>query len=134
MKKLFPVFLCAAMLLTSCGEPNGDSESSAEITAETTVVVTTNESVQTDAAEPDTKSSITNAEKQTATTAGTAATTASKNNTPDPAPSGEELPIVGGDDDAVIPEKPAEGTKTAPAVPSEFDDDGVIELPIIPLR
>ncbi len=133
MKKLLPVFLCAAMLLTSCGEPNSDSESSAEITAETTAAVTTNESAQTDATEPDTKSTKTNAEKQTAATAGSAATTASKNNTPDPAPSGEELPIIGGDD-TVSPETPVEGTKTAPAIPSEFDDEGVIELPIIPLR
>ena len=133
MKRLLPVFLCAAMLLTACGEPTGDSESSVETIADavTNPAETTAAPEQSNDSAADSKAENDTADKQTATTAAVAATE-KKADAPVPSPSGEELPIIGGDNSTA--EKPDSAAQSEPAFPDDFEDDGVIELPVIPLR
>ena len=134
MKRLLPAFLCAAMLLTACGEPTGDSESPAVTTAASVTDAEETATVpeQTDDSGAVSGSEKTTADRQTATSSAPAETDAKHTDAPAPAPAGNDLPVIGGDDSSA--EKPGPAVQTEPAIVPEPDDDGVIELPVIPLR
>lgn len=135
MKRLIPFFLASALLLTGC--PGSEKQNESDTPAETTAAVTAapSEPAETETAVPadtdrqaDTKPQDSAETTSAATTAkppaGTAASAAQQQ---------DELPVIGGDsaDRAPAPQNPAE---SEPDDELTFNEDGVIELPIIPIR
>ena len=133
MKRLIPLFLASALLLTGC--PGNDKPTDSDPPAETTAAVTEapSEPAETEAAEQTDTTEQTTA--KTKKTSDSKETTAAET-TAKPAAGTEaqdELPVIGDDsgEPAPVPQSPSE-TESDAEIP--FNDDGVIELPIIPIR
>lgn len=133
MKRLIALFLASALLLTGC--PGNDKPTDSESPAETTAAVTeepsepaeTEPAEQTDTAEQTAAQTKKAADSKETTAAETTAKPAAGTEAQD------ELPVIGedGEEPAPVQQSPSE-TESDAEIP--FNDDGVIELPIIPIR
>ena len=130
MKKRIPVIALAAILLTACGEPKEENDSQADTSsAVTTAVSDQNSDALTEDDVFDSAENNKNTEK--AKQSGTkAVASGQKGSDPDSADD-NVLPGIGDDGAEQVP--PAD---SAPDSASEFifDEDNVIELPIIPIN
>ncbi|MBR3417752.1 MAG: hypothetical protein IKG82_03590 [Oscillospiraceae bacterium] len=138
MKRLIPLFLASALLLTGC--PGSDKQTDSDTPAETTAAVTeapsepaeTESAEQTDAPKQTKAKAKKDADTKEMTAAGTTAKQSDGNAAP-AAPAQDELPVIGGEsaDPAPAPQTPVDSD---PDDEITFNEDGVIELPIIPIR
>ena len=129
MKRVIPIFLLSALLLTGCNGRNGDSsETNTTASAVTTVSEDTSASTETSAAASTTAE--TTATKETTTAAGQT----SANNTKPPETEGKNEM----NEEYTTPEIDVTEFKDEDVITTSSDvkinDDGSIELPIIPIR
>ena len=128
MKKLLPVIALAAILLTACGEPKEENESQSETTAPVTDAVS--EELTDSLTEDSASDSSVKNEKAKETEPVSTKASKQKDSAADSV-SGNALPVIGEDGaEQVIPADSA-----SDSVPEfSFDDEGAIELPIIPIN
>ena len=128
MKRLIPIILASALLLTGC--PGNDKPTDSDTPAETTSAVT--EPSETEAAEQTGAGGQTasGTKKSAASKTTTAAGTTAKQAAGTDAQVQDELPVI--EDDRA---EPVPADQDEPEDLNPFDnEDGVIELPVIPIR